>query len=41
MSETQLYEENVIDIQGYRWFGFKRRVVNVNAPKSTGDVGVL
>lgn len=33
IGETHLHVENVIDINGYRQFGFNRRNIHVNAPK--------
>ena len=41
ISETLLHIDNVIHISGYRWFGFNRSDIHVNAPKPSGGVGIL
>lgn len=41
MTSYHLHVGNVIDINGYRWFGFHRRDIHVNAPKPSGGVGIL
>lgn len=41
IGETHLHVENVLDINGYRWFGFNRGNIHVNAPKPSGGVGIL
>lgn len=41
IGETHLHVRNVIDINGYRWFGINRVAIHVNAPKPSGGVGIL
>ena len=39
--ETHLEGNNVIECEGYVWFGFNRQYKHVNAPKTSGGVGIL
>lgn len=41
ISETHLYKEKEIHIKGYKWIGFNRQQIHVNAPKASGGVGIL
>ena len=39
--ETHLSGSSVIEIDEYKWIGFNRREIHINAPKASGGVGVL
>ena len=40
-NETHLTDNNVIDIQGYTWYGHNRTVRHINAVKGSGGTGIL
>ncbi|WAR21523.1 LOW QUALITY PROTEIN: hypothetical protein MAR_015497, partial [Mya arenaria] len=39
--ETHLSDRNVLNVDGYSWFGFNRTEIHRNAPKASGGVGLL
>ncbi|WAQ97834.1 LOW QUALITY PROTEIN: hypothetical protein MAR_022207 [Mya arenaria] len=39
--ETHLSGNNVINCEGYRWFGYNRIEIHRRAPKPSGSVGIL
>ena len=39
--ETHLAENNVIEVDGYTWYGYNRTVIHRKAPKPSGGVGLL
>lgn len=41
ISETHLTDNNVINVNGYVWFGHNRKNIHVNANKGSGGVGIL
>ena len=41
INETHLKFDDVIDVQGYCWYGHNRSSVHVRAPKGSGGTGIL
>lgn len=41
LAETHLSGSNVLDIDGYSWFGNNRKRMHVNARRGSGGVGFL
>ena len=41
MCETHLKAQDNIFMAGYRWFGFNRTEIHINAPKASGGVGIF
>lgn len=39
--ETHLRDQEVIDINGYSWYGHNRTDIHRNAPKGSGGVGIF
>ena len=39
--ETHLTDENVLDIQGYTWYGHNRTVKHVKAVKGSEGIGIM
>ena len=39
--ETHLHDDNKIDIPGYKYFGINRKLLNKNANRGSGGVGLL
>jgi hypothetical protein len=39
--ETHLLGSNIIELEGFNWFGFNRPTIQRNAPKASGGVGIL
>ena len=41
LAETHLYKDDVLNINGYTWFGLNRKIIHINARKGSGGVGFL
>lgn len=41
IAETHLVNDNMIELEGYRWFGNNRKVIHVRARTGSGGVGFL
>ena len=41
VAETHLCKDDVLNINGYSWFGLNRKLIHINARKGSGGVGFL
>ncbi len=41
VTETFLRDDEIINVNGYRWVGINRKVINANAKWGSGGVGIL
>ena len=41
INETYLKSTQVVELEGYKFYGYNRSSVHVNAPKGSGGVGVF
>jgi len=41
IAETHLLNNDVIDVDGYTWFGFNRKIIHRNARNGSGGIGFL